>query len=184
MGQGMDWRTNGFFPRVTFCDLQTRDIGQSRQHTVQCVLMINMFAEKIYIFLWLWFFVFLFVAIFNFIFWIYRTMSMRSKVYLVMDALKLHNVHPTRSSVQNFISSFLKFDGVVVLRLIDSNAGYVQMADILYQLWTNFYGLNSGSLNSPSPPIFNSEAVAVGMLPRRADLLVHLYRSVAIYRYR
>ncbi|KAF7636046.1 Innexin [Meloidogyne graminicola] len=37
-----DWRDNGFFPRVTFCDLQTRDIGQYRDHTVQCVLMINM----------------------------------------------------------------------------------------------------------------------------------------------
>lgn len=39
---GVDWRNNGFFPRVTFCDLQTRDIGQVREHTVQCVLMINM----------------------------------------------------------------------------------------------------------------------------------------------
>jgi len=29
------------------------------------------------------------------------------------------------------------------VRLIDSNAGYVHMADILHQLWSNFYGLAS-----------------------------------------
>ena len=29
-------------------------------------------------------------------------------------------------------------DGVVVLRLIDSNTGYIAMADILYQLWLNY----------------------------------------------
>jgi hypothetical protein len=38
---GQDWRHNGFFPRVTFCDITTRDIGQSREHTVQCVLMVG-----------------------------------------------------------------------------------------------------------------------------------------------
>jgi len=140
---GIDWRTNGFFPRVTFCDLTTRDIGQSREHTVQCVLMINMFAEKIYIFLWLWFFIFAIVAVFNLLFWIYRTLSMRSKVRMIVDALRLNNVHPSRASVENFIRSSLKYDGVVVLRLIDSNAGYVHMADILHQLWSNFYGLAS-----------------------------------------
>jgi len=148
---GIDWRANGFFPRVTFCDLTTRDIGQAREHTVQCVLMINMFAEKIYIFLWLWFFTFAVVAVFNLLFWLYRTLSMQSKTNLVMDALRLNNVHPSRASVENFLRSNLKFDGVVVLRLIDSNAGYVHMADILYHLWANFYGIAS----TPTTP--NSE---------------------------
>lgn len=54
---------------------------------------------------------------------------------------QLHNVHPSRSSVEKFINSFLKYDGVVVLRLINSNAGYVHMSDILHQLWANFYGI-------------------------------------------
>jgi len=148
---GKDWRHNGFFPRVTFCDITTRDIGQSREHTVQCVLMINMFAEKIFVFLWLWFFTFLVVAVLNLVFWMWRTLVMRSKVYLVMDALRLHNIHPSRSSVENFINSFLKHDGVVVLRLIDSNAGYVHMADILFNLWSNFY-----NLQTPSPVSSNS----------------------------
>uniref|UniRef100_A0A183C900 Innexin n=1 Tax=Globodera pallida TaxID=36090 RepID=A0A183C900_GLOPA len=85
---GDDWRNNGFFPRVTFCDLKTRDIGQSREHTVQCVLMINMFAEKIFIFLWLWFFVFLVISCLNLLFWLHQIFSMRSKERMIFDALR------------------------------------------------------------------------------------------------
>jgi hypothetical protein len=149
---GLDWRVNGFFPRVTFCDLQTRDIGQMRDHTVQCVLMIQMFIEKIWIFLWIWFFFFLVVSIGNFFTWVYRTFSMASKVRLITDALRLQNVRPTHNEVVNFIDNFLKKDGVVVLRLIDSNVGYVNMSDILYQLWNNFYGIDAKKLTPTAPP--------------------------------
>uniref|UniRef100_A0A914HTL3 Innexin n=1 Tax=Globodera rostochiensis TaxID=31243 RepID=A0A914HTL3_GLORO len=134
---GDDWRNNGFFPRVTFCDLKTRDIGQSREHTVQCVLMINMFAEKIFIFLWLWFFVFFVISCLNLLFWIHRIFSMRSKETMIFEALRLQNVRPNRQNVRIFISNFLKLDGIVVLRLIDANTGHIHMADIAHHLkWT------------------------------------------------
>ncbi|KAL3077251.1 hypothetical protein niasHS_013240 [Heterodera schachtii] len=135
---GNDWRTNGFFPRVTFCDLKTRDIGQFREHTVQCVLMINMFAEKIFIFLWLWFFAFLIIASLNLLFWTYQILSMRSKERMIIDALRLQNIRPSRQIVKVFVSKFLKLDGILVLRLIDSNTGQIHMADIVHQLWLSF----------------------------------------------
>ena len=37
-----------------------------------------------------------------------------------------------------FIQDFLKLDGVVVLRLIDSNAGYIHMAEVVHQLWLSY----------------------------------------------
>ncbi|KAI6180529.1 Innexin family-containing protein [Aphelenchoides besseyi] len=154
---GQDWRTTGLFPRVTFCDLATRDVGQSRHHTVQCVLMINMFAEKIYVFLWLWTYAMLLLFGLNLTSWIYRSLSMGSKVRFVRDALRLHHQSPQESQIRDFIRDFLRLDGVLVLRLIDSNAGYVHMADILYevsvvnedgclsdfQLWRNYGGKRS-----------------------------------------
>ncbi|CAD5208966.1 unnamed protein product [Bursaphelenchus xylophilus] len=149
--QGGDWRTTGAFPRVTFCDLRTRDLGQFREHTVQCVLMINMFAEKIYIFLWLWSLALLVVAILNLFAWLYRTLSMGSKVRMVKDALKLHHEKPSTANVEKFIQRFLKTDGMTVLRLIDSNAGYVNMADILCELWMNYGKKNDSSAPSPIP---------------------------------
>lgn len=57
---------------------------------------------------------------------------------LTSPSFQLHQIQPADSEIRGFIQKFLRLDGVLVLRLIDSNAGYVHMADILHELWKNY----------------------------------------------
>ncbi|VDK57446.1 unnamed protein product [Gongylonema pulchrum] len=62
--KGNDWKRSGMFPRVTFCDIDITQVGQANTHTIQCVLMANVFNEKLYLMLWFWL---VFLAVVNLI---------------------------------------------------------------------------------------------------------------------
>ena len=54
MVRGEDWSWSERFPRVTMCDFQVRQMKNVQTYTVQCVLPINLFNEKIFLFIWFW----------------------------------------------------------------------------------------------------------------------------------
>jgi len=56
---------------------------------VQCVLPLNLFNEKIFLFIWFWYVFVAIVTIGNVILWTWRTLFQRNRVSFVKKYLKL-----------------------------------------------------------------------------------------------
>lgn len=81
----VDWPLSERFPRVTLCDFQIRQQANIHCYTVQCVLPINLFNEKIFLIIWFWL-VFVAVATFvNLLHWTSKlsVISMQVHVYFL-----------------------------------------------------------------------------------------------------
>ncbi|OZC08374.1 Innexin [Onchocerca flexuosa] len=117
---GREWEVSGNFPRVTMCDFEVRVLGNVHHHTVQCVLMINMFNEKIFLFLWFWYFM----------------VSIHMK--FIRKYLKATDLATDRQSVKKFVHKFLGYDGVFCMRMISAHAGDIMATELIVALWHNF----------------------------------------------
>lgn len=126
------------FPRVTLCDFDIRQLANVQRWTVQCVLPINLFNEKIFIFLWFWF---IFVAIVtsgNFLFWIWRVVVKQNRVAYVKKFLKVNDqLHgeDEKRLCRRFANDYLRDDGLFVLRIVARNTNSILLTDLVMCLW-------------------------------------------------
>jgi hypothetical protein len=141
------------FPTNVLCDFIVRFLGKNKhRHTVQCVLPINVFNEKIFIFAYLWLMLLLICTIYNlFIQWILfilfhrnvtdtrgrrlRHLSSKCSVkndYLEEQTLQRVDYQPIS---KNFSRHYLRCDGIVIMRLFDMNIDLVTMNDLMDDLW-------------------------------------------------
>uniref|UniRef100_A0A915N5P4 Innexin n=1 Tax=Meloidogyne javanica TaxID=6303 RepID=A0A915N5P4_MELJA len=66
--RGIPWQASGYFPRVSLCDFTVRQMANIQKYSVQCVLVINIFTEKIFILLWFWYGILLVATSISFIY--------------------------------------------------------------------------------------------------------------------
>ena len=153
--QGDTWASVGLFPRVTYCDLSERILGnQMRTYTIQCVLSINMINEKLFAFLWWWVLLVILVSFFSLVSWLDRVFFPFSRYNFITSYLESAPEWQTREEksliedvsgdrratmlkkrVHTFVYSFLGQDGVFLLRLVAWNAGVgvtALLAETLY----------------------------------------------------
>ncbi|VDN58039.1 unnamed protein product [Dracunculus medinensis] len=137
LAHGREWQESGHFPRVTMCDFDVRVLGNKHRHTVQCVLMINMFNEKVYLFLWWWILLVLIATIGSLFYWIIVGLSKAQQRSFISQYLRVYDLldDESRGAVDKFVQRTLRNDGVFILRIVSSNAGDLITTDIVAALW-------------------------------------------------
>ena len=141
-GQFGHWNTSHIFPRVTFCDGHIRQMNQKINHfTTQCLLPINLFNEKIFIFLWYWLVLVSACTLGNLVFWLWRSLFNRNKVAYVKKYLKMMDEireNDDKKLVKEFADDYLRDDGMFVLRIVARNTNDILLSDIIRHMWAIF----------------------------------------------
>lgn len=129
------------FPRVTLCDFQIRQLNNVLRYTVQCVLPINLFNEKIFLFLWFWFCLVAVLNGYNFIRWTFDIMWKRNNYNFVKKYLKIGGKTLESSDKKlchKFAEKYLRDDGCFVARMIGMNSTDIVVMDLMTDLFRDF----------------------------------------------
>uniref|UniRef100_A0A0K0EX70 Innexin n=1 Tax=Strongyloides venezuelensis TaxID=75913 RepID=A0A0K0EX70_STRVS len=146
---GREWEESGHFPRVTLCDFEVKVLGNVHRHTVQCVLMINMFNEKIFLFLWFWYFLLAGATFCSLLYWIYisivpsRQLNFVGKYLTGIEGYKMVD----SQSLRRFVFHFLRQDGVFLLRMVATHAGELPCYELAKALWSKYCDNKEGKMH-------------------------------------
>ena len=137
---GEDWTQSDRFPRVTMCDLKIRQLGNVHRYTVQCILPINLFHEKIFLVIWFWL-VFLAIATsISLILWCQRTLFIRARYRYVKRNLDIAESEKKtkKERLVLFVERYLQQDGVFFLQMVGHNSDRITAHVLVTDLF-NFY---------------------------------------------
>ncbi|PAV56453.1 hypothetical protein WR25_06775 isoform F [Diploscapter pachys] len=130
------------------------------KYTVQCCLLINIINEKVFAFLWCWYLLLGAITTCSTIFWIMSMFIPSEKADYVLKFMQIaHSSDMKRSEkfkkgpqmervytvipyaphlLERFVGSFLKSDGIFILRMMANHAGDLIVVHIVRELWQEF----------------------------------------------
>ena len=137
---GRDWSSSERFPRVTMCDFQIRQQRNVHRYTLQCVLPINLFNEKIFIFIWFWLLFVTLSSIISLLHWLIKSAVLPMQVSYIKRQLRAMDLFDKRESknAKKFTEQYLRRDGLFIVRMVAKNAGELVAAELLQGMWLNF----------------------------------------------
>ncbi|KAL4217044.1 hypothetical protein ACF0H5_023500 [Mactra antiquata] len=136
-----NWRESPRFPRVTLCDFKIRQMQNILRFTVQCVLPINLFNEKVFIFLWFWYFFIAVLSCYNLFKWFLILVLKKNNYLFIKKYLKLASkvkTEPEKKLCRKFADRYLRDDGCFVLRILATNSSELIVLDLVEELWSNY----------------------------------------------
>ena len=150
MWYGEDWTQSGRFPRVTMCDIPIRRLGNIQRYTVQCVLTINLFNEKIYLYLWFWFLLVAAYTVIGLLLYLARTFAPNDRHRYIekhvaqgvsLDEPYDEDDETHRERMRRFVDHYLRYDGVLLMRLVGHNTNKATVTDLICAVYQHYINL-------------------------------------------
>uniref|UniRef100_A0A915N2A5 Innexin n=1 Tax=Meloidogyne javanica TaxID=6303 RepID=A0A915N2A5_MELJA len=152
-------------------------------HTVQCVLVLNVFMEKAFMLLWGWYTVLAIITLANISAWFYGYLSTASAEHFIFNHLEmagepLFDKDPNilqpkqiQQCVAKFIVKYLKTDGLFILRLIAQHADVQMSTQLIYKMWTSHYIIEKQRESlKKSEPIWKRHLLALEKMTLQVEL--------------
>ncbi|MFH4973949.1 hypothetical protein AB6A40_000658 [Gnathostoma spinigerum] len=160
VASGKVWQESPIFPRVIMCDFEVRRLGNIQRHTVQCVIMMNMINEKLYLFLWFWLLFVLICTVLNFVYTSFVLLTPCARTRLVLwniskQEMKRHGL--SSNDCEKFVHYFLHTDGVLLLKFIREHVGDRISRDIVIRLLGIYNKQNLSNDSDERSPSFCSD---------------------------
>jgi len=133
-----DYPGSRMFPYVTYCDFWVRRMGGNQhRYTVQCVLPVNLFNEKVFGVLWFWLIFVAAASCVGLILWLFTAASSVNRTFVrkyltIMGRLQKGD---TDEDIDDFMHGYLRLDGVFCMRLILKNTNDAIGGEIMAALW-------------------------------------------------
>ncbi|CAJ0592735.1 unnamed protein product [Cylicocyclus nassatus] len=113
LGFNTDWKATGLFPRSTMCDFEVRTKGNLQRYSVQCVLSLNMFNEKIFLVLFYWLIILFFLTLVNFCLWVKKLLSREDQLAFVRRMLESAGIQRRKIHVK---LEFLVYESLLLAK--------------------------------------------------------------------
>lgn len=155
-----EWRESPRFPRVTLCDFEIRQLQNVLRYTVQCVLPINLFNEKIFIFMWFWLFLVAALSVYNLIHGMFLHIFKSNRARYIKKYLKINNDIQSgfdKKLCQKFANIYLRDDGVFVLRQIAKNSTDLVVTDVIHVMFEEFKKRQGTTSNNSADPLTDDD---------------------------
>ena len=144
-----DWEGSSKFPRVALCDMTIRRLGNLHRYSLQCVLPINLFNERIFLFLWFWYVIVAVATACGILLRLMRTfLPGNSYRYIREHLIEARAYHAAvartiatqqeEDHLRRFVYEYLRQDGVLVLRLVGHNTNGITVREFICALWDQF----------------------------------------------
>ena len=134
------WQDHYTFPRIGLCDYKIRQMANVQTFSVQCVLSINLFLEKMYLLLWFWLIGLLAANIINLGLWLVDDLLPGRSEHFMLRYAKMMNIDTKKDKTvfRKFVFNYLRRDGVFILRMVAKNTSSLLCLDLVKELWKCF----------------------------------------------